>query len=72
MINIKVLWTDANGKRHVSSVSYDKGSAEHRMERLRSEGATDVESVAVKPGETVEVQQPVKGRVVQRKYTSVK
>jgi hypothetical protein len=64
----KVLWTAA-GERHVSVVSYDRPSAENRMEELRAQGATDITTVTVKPGETVAVEQPRTGRVVQRKHT---
>jgi hypothetical protein len=71
MENLRVVWTEG-GRRKVSAVAYDRGSAEHRMARLRAEGATDVEAVSVKPGETVEVEQPPRGRVVQRKYTTSK
>jgi hypothetical protein len=71
MENLKVLWT-IDGRRHVSVVAYDSGSADDRMARLRSEGATDVVSVGVKPGETVEVAQPTARRVVQRKHTVAK
>lgn len=68
MINFKVLWT-IDGRRHVSVVSYDKASAEHRVAELQAEGATDIETVATKPGEKVEVEQPRTGRIVQRRHT---
>jgi hypothetical protein len=64
--NFKVLWTTA-GVRHVSVVSYDAKSAKERVEEL-AKTATDVEMVPVKPGETVTVEQPRRGRVVQRKH----
>jgi hypothetical protein len=65
--SFKVLWTEA-GVRHVSVVSYDRASAAHRMSKM-PEGVEDVEMVPVKPGETVTVEQPSRGRVVQRKHT---
>lgn len=67
MESFKVLWTEA-GVRHVSVVSYDRASAKHRMSTL-PESASDVEMVPVKPGETIDVEQPRRGRVVQRKHT---
>jgi hypothetical protein len=71
VINIKVLWT-MGGRRHVSVVSYDQPSAEHRMDELRARGASDITTVVVKPGETAEIEQPRTGRVVQRKHTTRK
>ncbi|MFE9525165.1 hypothetical protein [Streptomyces sp. NPDC006631] len=67
MESFKVVWTEA-GVRRVSVVSYDKASAEHRIRTL-PEGTSDPEMVPVKPGETVVVEQPRRGRVVQRKHT---
>jgi hypothetical protein len=66
--NIKVVWTKDKVRR-ASLVSYDRVSAEHRMERLRAEGATDITTVHVKPGEDYVPEQPRQGRVVQRKHT---
>jgi hypothetical protein len=67
MENRKVLWTQ-NGRRHVSVCSYDKASAQQRADELQGQ-ATDIVIVTVKPGETVEVDQPRTGRIVQRKHT---
>jgi hypothetical protein len=72
MISIKILWTDTEGVRHVSVCGYDEPSAQHRIRDLRAGGATDIETVKTKPGETVEVEQPRTGRIVQRKHTAVK
>lgn len=72
MINIKVLWTDTTGVRHVSVCGYDKASAQHRVDQLRADGATDVETVAVKPGQDVMVVQKPPVRIVRRKYTADK
>jgi hypothetical protein len=66
--NRKVLWTDTAGTRHVSVCGYDKASAQHRADELRGK-ATDIAIVTVKPGETVEVDQPRPVRIVQRKHT---
>ncbi len=71
MQNIKILWTKG-GRRNVSVVSYDRPSADDRVERLRAEKASDIETVVVKPGQVIEVEQPRTGRVVQRRYTTSK
>jgi hypothetical protein len=70
VINYKVLWT-IDGRRSVSVVSYDKPSAEQRAAELRRT-ATDVEIVAVKPGQSVMVVQNPPARIVRRKYTADK
>jgi hypothetical protein len=68
--NIKVLWT-RDGQRHVSVVSYDRPSADRLVSELEADPAvSDVETVSVRPGETVEVAQKPQGRTVQRKYTA--
>lgn len=72
MESFKVLWTDGPSDRrvrHVSVVSYDAESAKQRVEEL-SRTATDVKMVPVKPGETVDVEQPRTRRIVQRKHTA--
>jgi hypothetical protein len=71
MESFKVLWTDANGHRKVSVVSYNATSAEDRRKRLEAEKMDDVVIVPVfPPGWGVEAEQPKpKGRVVPRKYT---
>lgn len=70
MENFKVLWTDTDGHAHVSVVSYDKPSAEHRANELRA-SMSDVSIVPVFPPDwKFEGEQPKpKGRVVQRKHT---
>lgn len=56
MKNYGLTWTDASGTRRASGVSYDKGSAEGRKQRLEGEGATDVHVVETKPGERLQPQ----------------
>jgi hypothetical protein len=70
VISYKVLWT-IKDRRFVSVVSYDKPSADQRADELRRT-ATDVEIVAVKPGQSVMAVQPMPVRLVRRKYTNVK
>ncbi|MFF1358806.1 hypothetical protein [Streptomyces sp. NPDC058297] len=50
-----VTWTDAEGRKRVSVVSYNKSSAEDRKEQLEGEGCTDVEIVETKPSERPDV-----------------
>uniref|UniRef100_A0AAU3I9R0 DUF2188 domain-containing protein n=1 Tax=Streptomyces sp. NBC_01393 TaxID=2903851 RepID=A0AAU3I9R0_9ACTN len=70
MENIKVLWT-VNGQRYVSVVSYDRASAEDRVRTLEAdERVSDIETVNVPPGDTVEVTQKPSGRIVNRKHTA--
>ncbi|MDX3260768.1 hypothetical protein PV336_16225 [Streptomyces sp. MI02-2A] len=52
----------------MSVCSYDAPSAQDKVNRLPA-GSTDIMIVTVKPGETVKVDQPRTGRVVQRRYT---
>jgi hypothetical protein len=54
MQNYGLTWTDADGTRRASAVAYDKGSGEQRKADLEKGGATEVEIVAVKPGELPE------------------
>ncbi|MFG3170535.1 hypothetical protein [Streptomyces sp. NPDC048200] len=49
-----IRWTDPDGTKQASSVSYDKASAEDRKKRLEAEGATDIAIVEVKPGERLQ------------------
>ncbi|MGC4925508.1 hypothetical protein [Streptomyces sp. DT117] len=51
MQSYALTWTDANGARRASGVSYDKPSAEHRKAELEAGGATDVTIVPIRPGE---------------------
>ncbi|MEU0978990.1 hypothetical protein ABZ488_07205 [Streptomyces griseus] len=51
MQNYALTWTDAAGKRHVSSVSYDQNSAGSRKAELEAAGASDVTVVPIRPGE---------------------
>ncbi|MFS4103734.1 hypothetical protein [Streptomyces sp. PD-S100-1] len=44
-------WTDPDGTPRASAVAYDRTSANHRRKELEAAGATDIEEVAVKPGE---------------------
>jgi hypothetical protein len=71
--NFKVLWTDANGHRKVSVVSYDRPSAEDRKRQLEPEMSDVVIVPVFPPNWDPEVEQPKpKGRVVQRKHTAAK
>ncbi|MEU8526471.1 hypothetical protein AB0C77_12865 [Streptomyces sp. NPDC048629] len=48
----RVKWTRADGVRRTSVVSFDRPSAEDRVERLAAQGdVTDVEIVTVKPSQ---------------------
>ncbi|MEU2403455.1 hypothetical protein ABZ609_03885 [Streptomyces rubiginosohelvolus] len=51
MQSYALTWTDANGVRRASAVSYDKPSAGHRKAELEAGGATDVKVVPIRPGE---------------------
>jgi hypothetical protein len=51
MKNYGLTWTDTDGTPRASAVSYDKGSADSRKERLEASGCTAVEVVETKPGE---------------------
>ncbi|MCX4816796.1 hypothetical protein OG601_47620 [Streptomyces sp. NBC_01239] len=46
-----LTWTDPDGTPRAAAVAYDKVSADDRKGDLEKGGATDVEIVAVKPGE---------------------
>lgn len=50
-----VTWTDTEGRKRVSVVSYNKTSAEHRKEQLEGEGCADVEIVETEPSQRPEV-----------------
>jgi hypothetical protein len=54
MKNYGLTWTDADGTKQASGVSYDKASAEDRKKRLEADGATGIEIVEVKPGERLQ------------------
>lgn len=54
MKSFALTWTDTDGTPQASAVSYDQASAEHRKTELEKAGATNVESVPVKPGELPE------------------
>ncbi|MGW6289439.1 hypothetical protein [Streptomyces sp. NPDC055107] len=51
MQSYALTWTDADGKRHASAVSYDQNSADSRKAELEAGGATDVTIVPIRPGE---------------------
>lgn len=51
MQSYALTWTDANGVRRASGVSYGKPSAGHRKAELEAAGATDVTVVSIRPGE---------------------
>ncbi|MEU2147907.1 MULTISPECIES: hypothetical protein [Streptomyces] len=51
MQNYALTWTDSTGKARVSSVAYDKGSANSRKSELEASGNTDVAIVPIRPGE---------------------
>ncbi len=51
MMSWVLTWTDPQGVRRASAVSYDEPSAEDRRQRLEAEGCTDVVVRKVKPGE---------------------
>ncbi|MET9189564.1 hypothetical protein ABZX63_30520 [Streptomyces tendae] len=44
-------WTEPDGTRRASAVAYDRVSADRRRTELEAAGATDIDEVAVKPGE---------------------
>lgn len=44
-------WTDPDGARRASAVAYDRISADRRRNELEKAGASDIDEVAVKPGE---------------------
>lgn len=50
MVSYRVKWTQ-DRTEHVSAVSYDSPSAEHRKARLETEGASAIQIVPVKPGQ---------------------
>lgn len=72
MESFKVLWTDANGHRKVSVVSYNRSSAEDRKEQLVGEHMADVSIVPVfPPGWDPEVPPAAPRRkIVKRKHTA--
>lgn len=43
--------TDPDGTRRASAVAYDRISADRRRKELEASGATDIDEMAVKPGE---------------------
>jgi hypothetical protein len=51
MQSYSFTWTDPDGTPRASAVSYDDVSAERRRAELVEDRATDIERVAVKPGE---------------------
>jgi hypothetical protein len=51
MQNFGLAWTDPDGARRASAVSYDRPSADSRKARLEAEGCVDVQIVETKPGE---------------------
>ncbi|MYW30116.1 hypothetical protein [Streptomyces sp. SID2119] len=51
MQSYALTWTDTNGVRRASGVSYDKPSAEHRKAELEAAKATNVTVVPIRPGE---------------------
>ncbi|MEI5032360.1 hypothetical protein RB201_03955 [Streptomyces sp. S1A(2023)] len=51
MQSYALTWTDANGVRRASGVSYDQNSADGRKAELEAAGATDVTIVLIRPGE---------------------
>ncbi|MFE7928337.1 hypothetical protein ACFU6S_06285 [Streptomyces sp. NPDC057456] len=51
MQNFALTWTDASGTPRASAVAYDEASARELKASLESGECTDVEIVAVKPGE---------------------
>lgn len=55
MKNYGITWTDADGTRRASGVSYDKPSADDRKKQIEAEvgdaEAAAVDIVEVKPGE---------------------
>ncbi|MER5754362.1 hypothetical protein [Streptomyces sp. NPDC002088] len=73
MESFKVLWTDTNGHRQVSVVSYDRPSAEARASELRA-SMSDVSIVPVFPPDwKLDAEQPLsRGRIVQRRHTASK
>lgn len=51
MENFVLTWTDPDGSRRASAVAYDRISADRRRNELEKAGASDIDEVAVKPGE---------------------
>lgn len=51
MQSYALTWTDADGKRRASAVSYDQNSANSRKVELKAAGASDVTVVPIRPGE---------------------
>ncbi|MEU9218955.1 hypothetical protein AB0D47_20665 [Streptomyces sp. NPDC048376] len=51
MQSYSFTWTDPDGTRRASAVAYDRTSADRRRKELEKAGATDINEVAVKPGE---------------------
>ncbi|WP_432130676.1 hypothetical protein [Streptomyces tendae] len=51
MQSYSFTWTDPDGTPRASAVAYDRISADRRRKELEAAGATDIDEVAVKPGE---------------------
>lgn len=51
MQNYALTWTDKDGIRRASAVSYDEGSANNRKVELEAGGATAVTVAPIRPGE---------------------
>ncbi|MFF6966343.1 hypothetical protein ACFY9G_23610 [Streptomyces anthocyanicus] len=51
MQSYSFTWTDLDGTPRASAVAYDRISADRRRNKLEKAGATNIDEVAVKPGE---------------------
>ncbi|MEW2393143.1 hypothetical protein AB0933_32760 [Streptomyces venezuelae] len=51
MTNYVLTWTDTDGVKRASAVSYDEGSARDRAEKLDAAQCTDIVVSEAKPGE---------------------
>ncbi|MFC8985985.1 hypothetical protein [Streptomyces sp. NPDC057115] len=56
MQNYALTWTDTTGTPQASAVAYDQPSADRRKTALETADCTEVEIVAVKPGQLPEPQ----------------
>ncbi|WP_333757843.1 hypothetical protein [Streptomyces sp. ISBFB 2968] len=51
MQSYSFTWTDPDGTPRASAIAYDRVSADRRRAELETAGATDIDEVAVGPGE---------------------